>query len=252
MRILSWNVNGIRSVAKKGMLDWLVKDDPDIVCVQETKVFEPQELDESIVSPGNYVSYWNAAQEKKGYSGVAIYSKKKPARVEKSLGNRKFDTEGRTLVAYYDTFALLNVYFPNSKKDNSRLQYKMDFYDAFLSFCDSLRKNKIPLIMCGDYNTAHTEIDLARPKENQDVSGFLPKERAWIDEYISHGYSDTLRMLHKQPGLYSWWDMKTGARARNVGWRIDYFFISKDLEPNLLDAFIKKDVMGFRPLSDRN
>ena len=244
MRILSWNVNGIRAVAKKGMLDWLVKDDADIVCLQETKVFEPQELDKSILSPGKYASYWNAALEKKGYSGVVIYSKQQPKKVEKSLGIKKFDTEGRTIVAYYDTFALLNIYFPNGKQNDDRLRYKMDFYDAFLSFCDGLKKKKIPLIMCGDYNTAHTEIDLARPRENEDVSGFLPRERAWIDEYLSHGYIDTLRMFHPEPGLYSWWDMKSGARARNVGWRIDYFFISEDLKPKIKDAFIARDVAG--------
>jgi exodeoxyribonuclease-3 len=244
MRILSWNVNGIRAVAKKGMLDWLVKDNADIICLQETKVFEPQELDGSILSLGPYASYWNAAKEKKGYSGVVIYTKQKPEKVEKSLGNAAFDSEGRTLVAYYDNFALLNIYFPNGKKDDDRLQYKMDFYDAFLSFCEGLKKKRIPLIMCGDYNTAHREIDLARPKENEGVSGFLPRERAWIDKYLSHGYVDTLRMFHAEKGLYSWWDMKSGARARNVGWRIDYFFVSEDLSPKLKDAFILKDVAG--------
>jgi exodeoxyribonuclease III len=244
MRILSWNVNGIRAVAKKGMLDWLVKDNADIICLQETKVFEPQELDASILSLGPYASYWNAAKEKKGYSGVVIYTKQKPAKVEKSLGNPTFDTEGRTLVAYYDNFALLNIYFPNGKKDDDRLHYKMAFYDAFLGFCEGLKKRKIPLIMCGDYNTAHREIDLARPKENEGTSGFLPKERAWIDKYISQGYIDTLRMFHTEKGLYSWWDMKSGARARNVGWRIDYFFVGEDLKPNLKDAFILKDVTG--------
>jgi len=244
MKILSWNVNGIRAVAKKGMLDWLVRDNADLICLQETKVFEPQELDKSILSPGEYHSYWNAAKEKKGYSGVAIYSKKKPLKVETSLGNKKFDTEGRTLVAYFDTFALLNIYFPNGKQGEDRLKHKMGFYEAFLDFCDNLREKKISLIMCGDYNTAHKEIDLARPKENQKISGFLPQERAWIDEYISHGYIDALRMFHPEPGLYSWWDMKTGARTRNVGWRIDYFFISEDLKPKIKDAFIEKNIMG--------
>jgi exodeoxyribonuclease-3 len=244
MKLLSWNVNGIRAVAKKGMIDWLVKDDADIICLQETRVFDPQELDKSILSPGKYASYWSAALEKKGYSGVAVYTKQLPEKVETSLGAKKFDTEGRTLVAYYDNFALLNIYFPNGKQNEDRLQYKMDFYDAFLSFCDGLKKRKMSLIMCGDFNTAHNEIDLARPKENRDVSGFLPKERAWIDEYISHGYVDTLRMFHPEPGLYSWWDMKTGARARNVGWRIDYFFVSEDLRPKVKDAFIAKDVTG--------
>jgi exodeoxyribonuclease-3 len=244
MKIVSWNVNGIRAVAKKGMLDWLVRDNADIVCLQETKVFEPTELDASILCPGEYDSYWNAALEKKGYSGVGIYSKKKPVRIETSLGDKKFDTEGRTLVAYYENFALLNIYFPNGKKNEDRLKYKMDFYDVFLSFCDDLKRKKIPVVMCGDYNTAHREIDLARPKENQKVSGFLPQERAWIDEYIAHGYVDALRMFHPEPGLYSWWDFKTGARSRNVGWRIDYFFVSEDLQPKLKDAFIEKDVMG--------
>jgi exodeoxyribonuclease-3 len=244
MRILSWNVNGIRAVAKKGMLDWLVKDDADIICLQETKVFEPQELDKSILSPGNYKSYWNAALEKKGYSGVVIYTKQQPKKIEKNLCAEKLDTEGRTLVAYYDNFALLTIYFPNGKQNDDRLQYKMNFYEAFLSFCDGLKKKKIPLVMCGDYNTAHTEIDLARPKANEEISGFLPMERAWIDKYISHGYTDTLRMFHREPGLYSWWDMKSGARARNVGWRIDYFFVSDDLRPKVKDAFIAHDVTG--------
>lgn len=244
MRILSWNVNGIRAAAKKGMLDWLVKDNADIICIQETKVFEPQELDKSMLSPGEYVSHWNAAKEKKGYSGVVIYTKERPKKVEKSLGAAKLDAEGRTLVAYYDNFTLLNIYFPNGKRNEDRLLHKMDFYDSFLSFCDGLRKKNIPLIMCGDYNTAHKDVDLARPRENENVSGFLPQERVWIDEYISHGYIDTLRMFHKEPDLYTWWDMKTGARARNVGWRIDYFFVSEDLRSKVKDAFIAKDVMG--------
>jgi exodeoxyribonuclease III len=244
MRILSWNVNGIRSIAKKGMLDWLVKDNSDIICLQETKVFEPQELDKAILSPGSYASHWNSAQEKKGYSGVVMYTKQRPIKVEKGFGAEKFDTEGRTLVAYYDAFALLNVYFPNGKANGDRLRYKMDFYDAFLTFCDGLRKKNIPLVMCGDYNTAHKEIDLARPKENEDTSGFLPMERAWIDSYIAHGYLDTLRMFHPEPAQYTWWDLKSGARARNVGWRIDYFFVSEEMRTRVKEAFILKDVMG--------
>jgi exodeoxyribonuclease-3 len=244
MKILSWNVNGIRAIAKKGMLDWLVKDGADIICLQETKVFEPQELDPSFMSPGGYASFWNSAQEKKGYSGVVTYTKQQPRKVERGLGAKEFDTEGRTIVAYFDTFALLNVYFPNGKQNDDRLKYKMDFYDAFLSFCDRLQKNKIPLVMCGDYNTAHTELDLARPRENENVSGFLPAERAWIDKYEGHGYVDTLRMFRTEGNLYTWWDLKTGARARNVGWRIDYFFVSKDITTNVKDAFILNDVMG--------
>jgi exodeoxyribonuclease-3 len=244
MKLLCWNVNGIRAVAKKGMIDWLIKDDADIICIQETKVFSPEELGDSILAPGEYKSYWNAAHEKKGYSGVVIYSKTEPNEIEKGFGIKEFDTEGRALFAHYDNFTLANIYFPNGKQNEIRLKYKMDFYDAFLGYCDKLTKNGIPLIMCGDYNTAHKEIDLARPKENQNSSGFLPMEREWIDKYISHGYLDTLRMFHQEPELYSWWDMKTGARARNVGWRIDYFFVNELLRPKIKDAFIANDVMG--------
>jgi exodeoxyribonuclease-3 len=244
VKILCWNVNGIRALAKKGMIDWLVQDGADIICLQETKVFAPQELDPSIVSPGEYQSFWNAAQEKKGYSGVAIYTKQKPKKIETGLGVPKFDTEGRTLVAYFDTFALLNIYFPNGKQNEDRLRYKMDFYDTFLSFCDGLLKKNIPLVMCGDYNTAHKAMDLARPKENENSSGFLPVERAWIDTYVSHGYTDTLRMFHPEAGRYTWWDLKTGARARNVGWRIDYFFVSNDIKSQVKDSFILNDITG--------
>jgi len=244
MRILCWNVNGIRAVAKKGMLDWLVKDNADIICIQETKVFAPNELDKTILSPGTYTSYWNAAQEKKGYSGVVVYTKEQPEKVETGFGIQKFDTEGRTLILHFENFTLLNIYFPNGKQNEDRLAYKMGFYDAFLSYCDTLTKKNIPIVMCGDYNTAHTEIDLAHPKENANSSGFLPMERAWIDKYISHGYADTLRMFHPEPKLYSWWDMKTGARARDVGWRIDYFFVSESIKKNVNDAFILKDIQG--------
>jgi exodeoxyribonuclease-3 len=244
MRILSWNVNGIRAIARKGMIDWLVNNGADIICAQETKVFDPQQLDAAVLSPGAYTSFWNSAQEKKGYSGVVVYTKQKPEKVEQGFGVKKFDTEGRALVVYYGSFVLLNVYFPNGKQNEDRLRYKMDFYGAFLTFCDGLKKRNIPLIMCGDYNTAHKEIDLARPKENADVSGFLPVERAWIDNYTARGYIDTLRMFHKGPGLYTWWDMKSGARARNVGWRIDYFFVSEDIAPKVNNAFILKDVTG--------
>ena len=244
MRILSWNVNGIRAIAKKGMLDWLINDGADIICLQETKVFDPQDLDPSFMSPGGYSSFWNCALGKKGYSGVVVYAKQKPKKVEQGFGVKKFDTEGRTLVVHFDTFVLLNVYFPNGKQNDERLRYKMDFYDAFLSFCDRLQKKKIPLVMCGDYNTAHHYIDLARPKENETVSGFLPVERAWMDKYEEHGYADTLRMFRKEPQLYTWWDLKSGARARNVGWRIDYFFVSSDIAPKVNNAFILSDVTG--------
>jgi len=244
MKLYCWNTNGIRAAARHGMLDWLTTVSPDILCIQETKVSDTSVLAPEVFVPEGYNSYWNWPAEKKGYSGVCIYTKEKPLKVEKGFGIAQWDGEGRVLVAHYDSFVLLNVYFPNGKQNADRLAYKMGFYDAFLSFCDNLKKQKKRLVMCGDYNTAHTEIDLAHPKENQNTSGFLPQERAWLDTYIAHGYVDTLRMFHPEAGLYSWWDVKTRARERNVGWRIDYVFVSDTLKDNVADAFICADVTG--------
>jgi exodeoxyribonuclease III len=245
MKLYSWNTNGIRAAVKHGMLDWLAKTSPDILCVQETKVSDPQEiLTKDILAPSGYRSYWNWPKAKKGYSGTAIYSKTEPLSVETAMGVDEFDQEGRILIAHYPLFSVLNVYFPNGKKDQERLDYKMGFYDAFLDVCLDLKKKKKRLIMCGDYNTAHKEIDLAHPKQNETVSGFLPTERAWIDKYISSGFCDTLRMFHNEPELYSWWDVKTRARERNIGWRIDYVFVCKDLKPKVKDAFIEPNVFG--------
>jgi exodeoxyribonuclease-3 len=245
MKLYSWNTNGIRAAVRHGMLDWLQKTSPDVLCVQETKVSDPEvTLSPEILAPFGYRSYWNWPKEKKGYSGVAIFSKTEPTAVERSLGRADCDDEGRTLVAHYPSFVLLNIYFPNGKQGPERLDYKMKFYDAFLDRCVSLKKKKKHLVMCGDYNTAHREVDLARPKENAGVSGFLPQERAWIDAYAAKGFHDTLRMFHKEPGLYTWWDMKTGARQRNVGWRIDYIFVCDDLKTRVKDAFIAPEVQG--------
>jgi exodeoxyribonuclease-3 len=245
MIVYSWNVNGIRAAVKHGMLDWLTKTSPDILCIQETKASDPEEiLDKKTMAPEGYHSYWNWPKGKKGYSGVALYTKNPPDKVETGLGRAEFDTEGRVLVAHYPDFSILNVYFPNGKQSPERLDYKMGFYGAFLDLCASLKKQRRNLIMCGDYNTAHKEIDLARPKDNEKVSGFLPRERAWIDEYVSHGYFDTLRLYHDEPGLYTWWDVKTRARERNVGWRIDYIYVCGDLKPKVKDAFIAADVLG--------
>jgi len=245
MKLYCWNTNGIRAAVKHGMLDWLLQTSPDILCVQETKVSDPESvLDKKVLSPEGYSSYWNWPKEKKGYSGVAVYTKQKPDRVETALGKDELDQEGRVLIAHYPAFTLLNVYFPNGKQGPERLAYKMGFYDAYLDLCDSLKKKKKNLIMCGDFNTAHKEIDLTRPKENETVSGFLPRERAWIDKYVSHGFHDTLRMFHPGPNLYTWWDMKTRARERNVGWRIDYIYVCSDLKAKVKDAFIAAEVTG--------
>jgi exodeoxyribonuclease III len=245
MKLYCWNTNGVRAAVKNGMLDWLEKERPDVLCLQETKASDPQTvLDESVLSPKGYQTYWNWPVEKKGYSGVAIFSKTEPEAIEKGFGIDAFDTEGRLLIAHYPSFTIINCYFPNGKQGPERLRYKMGFYDAFLDYCDGLKKKKKNIIMCGDYNTAHTEMDLARPKENATVSGFLPEEREWLDKYVSHGYHDTFRMFHGESGQYSWWDLKTGARERNVGWRIDYIFVCNDLKKKVKDAFIAKEVFG--------
>ena len=242
MRLISWNVNGIRAIAKKGFFEWMAKESPDILCLQETKA-HPEQLTEDFLKPHGYHSFWSAA-EKKGYSGVAIYTKKEPKSVSKGLGIEEFDAEGRTLIADYGDFVLFNIYYPNGGAGNKRVPFKMRFYDAFLGKIEKLRKAGKKLIITGDVNTAHTEIDLARPKENVKNTGFLPEEREWMTKFVKCGYVDTFRHYVKEGGHYSWWDYKTGARARDVGWRIDYFFVSKNLLPHLKNAFILKDVLG--------
>ena len=241
-KILCWNVNGIRAVQGKGFLEWLYAESPDILCLQETKA-HPEQLSEDLREPRGYHSYWNNP-ERKGYSGVATFSKEPPRLVEYDFGAPEFDTEGRIIITEYPEFTLCNIYFPNGKKDGIRLQYKLDFYDAFLDFADSLKAKGSKLIICGDYNTAHKEIDLARPKENAKVSGFLPVERDWMDKLVAHGYIDTFRHFNREPHQYTWWDIKTGARARNVGWRIDYFFVTENLVNSISRAFIMSGVMG--------
>ena len=241
MRIISWNVNGLRAVHKKGFLDWFAGENPDILCLQETKAHEEQ-LPEEVKSVAGYTSYFSTP-EKKGYSGVGLYTKKEPESVQFGFGDQ-FDSEGRTIIADYGDFVLFNIYFPNGRSRADRLKYKMEFYDAFLDFAERTRQQGKNIVVCGDYNTAHKEIDLARPKENANVSGFLPQERAWIDEFLDHGYKDTLRIFNQEPENYSYWDMMTRARDRNVGWRIDYFFVDQVFAERLTDAFILPDVMG--------
>ncbi len=242
IKILSWNVNGIRAIHKKGFLDWISKVKPDILCLQETKAHEDQ-LPEELININGYHSYF-CSGERKGYSGVAIYSKEKPISIKKGFGIAELDNEGRILIAEYPGFFLYNIYFPNGKANPERLKYKMRFYDAFLDHANELKKSDSKIIFCGDVNTAHKEIDLARPKENSKVSGFLPEERAWIDKVIENGYLDTFRIFNSEPNNYTWWDQVTRARERNVGWRIDYFFVSDNAKNEITNAFILSDVMG--------
>jgi len=241
-KILCWNVNGIRAASGKGFLEWLHVESPDILCLQETKA-QPEQLDEDLREPQGYRAYWNYP-EIKGYAGVATFTKEKPLRVEERFGIEDFDIEARAIIAEYPEFVLFNVYFPNGKKNAARLKYKMDFYDAFLEFAESMKAQDKKLVICGDFNTAHKEIDLARPKENEKVSGFLPMEREWIDEFVARGYVDTFRHFNKEPHQYTWWDLKTRARERNIGWRIDYFFVTENLLPSVSKAFIMPEVMG--------
>lgn len=242
MIILSWNVNGIRAIAKKGFLDWLKKVNPDILCLQETKC-HPNQLGADLLTPLGYKSYWSAA-EKKGYSGVAIYAKKEPKSFSEKIGKKEFDREGRNLILDFGDFVLFNIYFPNGSSGNVRVPYKMAFYGQFLKVVEKYKKAGRKIIICGDVNTAHEEIDLARPKENVKNTGFLPEERAWVTKLIAKGYVDTFRHFHKESGHYTWWDYFTAARERNVGWRIDYFFVSENMIADIKSAFILKDVPG--------
>jgi exodeoxyribonuclease-3 len=241
--LYSWNVNGIRAARKKGFLEWLDQASPDILAVQETKC-HPDQLDEELRRPEGYHTYW-AYAEKKGYSGVALYSKQEPLEVTIGLGQLEYDREGRTIVADYGDFTLIAAYFPNGSRDHHRVPYKMAYKRDFLAYCQALRATGKKVIFCGDINTAHEEIDLARPKQNQKTTGFLPQERVWIDEVIQAGYVDTFRCLHPdEEGAYSWWSYIGGARSRNVGWRLDYFFISQDLLSRVHAASVHPEILG--------
>ena len=242
MRILSWNINGIRAAYKKGLFELATKISPDILCLQEIKAL-PEQVPQQLKNIPGYNIFWHSA-ERKGYSGVVTFTKEKPIDVKKGFGIDKFDIEGRTLITEFPSFMLFNIYFPNGKKNQERLDFKLDFYDTFLAYADNIKAKGKNIIVCGDFNTAHKEIDLARPKENEKVSGFLPIERAWIDTFIDHGYVDTFRHFNNKSDQYSWWDMKTRARDRNVGWRIDYFFINKEFMSHVKKAFIHQDIMG--------
>ncbi|MBI3312718.1 MAG: exodeoxyribonuclease III [Candidatus Omnitrophica bacterium] len=242
MKILSWNVNGIRAAQKKGFLDWLERESPDVLCVQETKA-SPSQLDATLLQLRGYHVSWNAA-ERKGYSGVATFSKTKPLSVKTGFGVSRFDTEGRVLATEFPEFVLLNIYFPNGKQNPERLKYKLDFYEETMRVIAKIKAEGKQVIVSGDYNTAHKPIDLARPEANEKVSGFLPEERAWIDRWVESGQVDIFREFCPLPDQYTWWDMKTGARGRNVGWRIDYHFVTRRLVAHVRDAKILPEVMG--------
>lgn len=244
MRIICWNVNGLRANVKKGGFDWFLNESPDIFCIQETKAQEEQ-LEDGVCKPAGYFSYFDHSKGRKGYSGVAIYSKTEPEKVTFGMCDDKYDQEGRLITAFYKDFVLLNIYFPNGGGGPERLQYKLEFYDKFLSYIDELKCEGKEIVFCGDVNTAHKEIDLARPKENENNTGFLPVEREWIDKVIAHGYNDVFRHFHPDvKDKYTYWDMKTFARDRNVGWRIDYFFASQGMLKKIKKIKIWSEILG--------
>lgn len=241
-KFISWNVNGIRAAEKKGFTDFLASCGADILAVQETKAC-PDQLSDALKNPPGRYAYYCCA-ERKGYSGVACFCREEPLAVTYGLGVEEFDREGRTIILEYPNYYFLNIYFPNGGMGEERIAFKLRFYERFLEKSKELFKTGKTVIACGDVNTAHTELDLARPKQNEDVTGFLPEERAWLTRFFTEGYADAYRAFEKDGGHYTWWDYKTRARERNVGWRIDYFMVDAASAGKLKSADILTDVMG--------
>ena len=242
MKLISWNVNGVRAVVKKGFLDWLDQAQPDVLCLQETKAHVDQ-LTAEILTDHGYHTYWHSG-ERRGYSSVATFCKDEPLYVQEGLGIERYDAEGRVLLTEHENFLLYNIYFPNGQKDDERLQYKLDFYDELLPIINEQVESGNNVVVTGDWNTAHHPIDLARPKQNVNTSGFMPIEREKLDMYVENGWIDTFRLFHQEGERYSWWTYRFGARERNVGWRIDYYFVNEGFVDNVEDADIHDEVMG--------
>jgi len=242
MKLISWNVNGVRAVVKKGFLDWLDQEQPDILCLQETKAHVDQ-LTAEILTDHGYNTYWHSG-DRRGYSGVATFCKEEPLYVQEGLGIERYDAEGRVLLTEHENFLLYNIYFPNGQKDDERLQYKLDFYDELLPIINEQVESGNNVVVTGDWNTAHHPIDLARPKQNVNTSGFMSIEREKLDMYVENGWIDTFRLFHPEGDRYSWWTYRFGARERNVGWRIDYYFVNEGFVDNVEDADIHDEVVG--------
>jgi len=242
VKLLSWNVNGFRAVAGKTFYGWLRDSEADVVCLQETKLW-PEQLTEKELHPDGYTGVWNWHATRKGYSGVAMLFRAAPLSTSFGLPDARFRGEGRLVLLEYERFYLCNVYFPNGQRGGERLRFKLGYYEAFLDYARELRKDK-PLVVCGDFNTAHKETDLARPAANAHTSGFLPEEREWMDRFAAEGFVDTFRLFEAGNGHYTWWSYFTKARERNVGWRIDYFFVSEELRHAVRRAWIEPHVLG--------
>jgi len=245
IKLISWNVNGLRAIMKKDFLDTLTDMNADILAIQETKLQAHQRTDDMTTING-YQSYWSDAIVKKGYSGVGVYSRLKAQTVKTGIGKDRFDHEGRILELDVGDFVFFNVYFPNGQMSQERLDYKLDFYKDFFDYTDQLKNDGRSIIICGDYNTAHNEIDLKNPKPNAKRSGFLKIEREWLDRLIDRGYVDTFRHFYPETVTYSWWSYRFKARERNAGWRIDYFFVSQDIIDKgwIVKPFIDNDIYG--------
>jgi len=242
LKLYSWNVNGVRAAEKKGFLDWLRHSGGDVVAIQETKA-NPDQLSEALTQPTGYQVDWCSA-EKKGYSGVGTFSKVKAVGISRGLGDERFDRDGRVLISDFERFVFFNIYFPNGGRGPEWVQHKLEFYRRFLGVVEGYTRQGRSVIVTGDVNTAYAEIDLARPKENSKKTGFLPEERAALGEFFAARLIDTFRHVRPTEVKYTWWDMVTRARERNVGWRIDYFLVSSDLKDRILDADIHPDVLG--------
>ena len=239
--ILSWNVNGIRAAEGKGLFDWMQNFQPDILCIQETKA-QPDQLNETFHNQEGYYSYFMSA-ERKGYSGTALYTKEKPISVS-NMGAAEFDSEGRTLLAEYRDFTLINCYFPNSQNEGARLDFKLKYNITLHRLADSLREDGKNVIICGDYNVAHKPIDLTHPKANEKNAGYLPEEREWMDYFTESGWVDSFRHFHSEPEQYTWWSYRTRGRERNVGWRLDYFCVNEKFMSQIKESRIHQEVMG--------
>jgi exodeoxyribonuclease III len=242
MKITTWNINGLRAGLKKGAFTWLASYKPDVICFQEIKARPEQIPDAERELPG-YISYWNPAV-RPGYSGVAVYSRILPLEVAFGLGEERFDLEGRVIRLRFEDFLLYNIYFPNGQRGHDRVAFKLDFYAYLLEQCDRLHAAGEKIIITGDFNTAHNDIDLAHPRQNQKTSGFLPEEREWIDRYLKHDFVDIYRQMYPDRVQYTWWTFISAARSRNVGWRLDYFLASRSLLPRTEDVVIHEEVLG--------
>lgn len=242
MRVVSWNVNGIRAVIRNGFWEWLAEAQPQVLCLQETRI-QLEQLTEEMGQPSGYHAFWHSA-ERKGYSGVATLCQRAPTFVQEGFGLQDFDREGRVLVTGHEGLTLINAYFPSGRRGHERVAYKLEFYDALLDYCRSLRSEGHRLVVCGDLNTAHQPMDLARPKENVKTSGFLPEEREALGRWLAEGFVDIYRHLHPEAKAYTWWTYRFDARARDIGWRIDYFLVSEEMVPQVQAARILPGVTG--------